>query len=200
MARNKLDIEDTEQSVRHTPRGAAPRGLRSDAFEGRSSTPGPPAVPTMETFEEQVPSILATSRPVPSAPLEWDFSLPDPATPRPGDQLLDRDANWRRQASLRAPLDTAPLPETTRERFSENWERMASEPKRDRRNRVRKKGERSRLTRWLFPDGRFDFGNAFGPLLLVMLLAAAIVYGWRLLADNQRKPSPPVESTPGGRG
>ena len=197
MARNKCEIEDCEQPVRHTPRGAAPRGLRCDAFEGRSSAPAPPAAQTTKTVEEQIPSSPATGRQKPSATREWDFSLPDPGPPRPGAQLIDMDANWRQHAGLRAPLEAATLPETARERFSENWERLASEPMSDRRSPAGIKMERSPLTRWLFTQDRFDFGAAIGPLLLLLLLAASSIYGWRLLADHERKPSPPVESSPG---
>lgn len=197
MARNKCEIEDCEQPVRHTPRGAAPRGLKSDAFEARSSAPPPRAAPPAEPLEKPLRPLSPISGQTPSVTREWDFSLPDPAPPRPGDQLLDMDANWRQHSGLRAPLEPATLPETSRERFSENWERIASEPRRDRRTSVRKKVERSLLTRWLFPDGRFDFGVAVGPLLLLILLAAAIVYGSRLLTDPERKPPPTVEIIPG---
>ena len=196
MARNKCEIEDCEQTVRHTPRGAAPRCLRSDAFESRSPARLVPAPHTAEAGKDQITSRPETSRQKPSATREWDFSLPDPAPPRPGDQLIDMDANWRRHAGLRAPLETAALPEISRERFSENWERLASEPRGDRRSPARTTTERSLLTRWVFTHGRLDFGVAIGPLLLLILLAAASIYGWRLLADHERKPSPTVETIP----
>ena len=94
--------------------------------------------------------------------------------------MIDMDANWRHHAGLRAPLETATMPEISRERFSENWERLASEPISDRRSPAGRKMERSPLTRWLFTQDRFDFGVAIGPLLLLLLLAASSIYCWRL--------------------
>lgn len=196
MARNNCEKNDREPPVLHTPRGAAPRGLRSDAFEGRPPPP-PAAAQTAEAFEERVPALLANSRTQQAVEMrDWDFALPVTAPSRKKEPLVEMDANWRQHAGLRAPSEAAPLPEPTRERFTENWERLASGPPPDHRSRVRRKIERSILTRWLFSHGRFDLGAAVGPLLLLALLVAVFIYGQRLLAGGVKKMSPAVETRP----
>ena len=198
MARNHCENHDCEPPVLHTPRGAAPRGLRSDAFEGRQAAPPPAAARKAGATEARTHALVAKSPRQAQAQeaRDWDFALPAPAQPRTTDQLVDMDANWRQHAGLRAPSETAPLPEPTRERFTENWERLASEPVPDRRSKVRQKMEQSPLTRWLFTGGRFDFGAAVGPLLLLILLVAAFIYGQRLLAGAGKKMRPAAETAP----
>jgi hypothetical protein len=107
--------------------------------------------------------------------------MPDPPPLPARDPLIDPDANRRRQIGLRAPLESSPIPDPARERFSENWQRMAAEPRREHRGRAHRRPNRSLLTRWLFTDGRFDLGAAAGPVLLLALLVAAFIYGRRIL-------------------
>ena len=196
MARNQLENQDCEQPILQTPRGATPRGLRSDAFEGRPPPAQPQTAQTAEAFEARLPELMAHSKPKAPAALEWDFALPSAPPPRPANQLMDRDANWRQHAGLRAPAEAAPIPDTSRERFTENWERLASEPHRERSRILRRKMEHSPLTRWLFSDGRFDFGAAIGPLLLLLLLLAAFRFGQRMLADGEKQAPRAAETTP----
>ena len=195
MARNHRDYPNREPPVLHTPRGAAPRGLRSDAFEGRRAAP-PPAAQTAGAMEECLLTPPAPSRSLAAEARDWDFALPAPAPSRRTGQLMDMDANRRQHAGLRAPAEAARFPEPTRERFTENWERLASEPLPDRRSKARRKLEGSWLTRWLFSGGRFDLGAAVGPVLLLILLAAALVYGQRLLAGGGNKVPPAVQTSP----
>ena len=196
MARNQIENQDCEQPTLQTPRGAAPRGLRSDAFEGRPAPLPPQSAQTAEAFEARLPELLESSKPKAPQAREWDFALPSATPPRLEHQLMDRDANWRQHAGLRAPAETAPLPDTSRERFSENWERLASEPPKDRSSKLRRKMEQSPLTRWLFSDGRFDFGSAIGPLLLLLLLLAAFRFGQRMLAGGEKQPPRAAETAP----
>jgi hypothetical protein len=125
--------------------------------------------------------------------------MPVPATPRQTDPHLDPDINWRRHVGLRAPAETAAFSETIREKFNENWERLASAPPRPRHGKVRLNLGKSALTRWLFHDGRLDFGNAFGSLLLIGLLVATVIYGAKVLAGSggeSRQHAPAVQSHP----
>lgn len=181
MARQKTDASDDEMPVLHTPRGAAPRGLRSDAFEAVFH---PPAVVTP-------PVATPPPTPVNGEPLDWAFAMPDAQPQDTREPLIDPDANWRHQAALRMLPETT-LPERAREKFSENWERLASEPSNPPGGSpLRRRMERSRMGGWLFSHGRLDLGAAFGPLLLVLLLAAAIIYGRKLLSGGSAEPSRP---------
>jgi hypothetical protein len=195
MARNQLEHQDCEQPILQTPRGAAPRGLRSDAFEGRPTPAPPQSAQTADAFEARLPELMANSKPKTPEPRDWDFALPSAAPPRPANQLMDPDANWRQHAGLRAPAEIVPIPDTSRERFTENWERLAAEPQKDRGGKIHRKLEQSPLTRWLFTDGRFDFGAAIGPVLLLLLLLAAFRFGQRMLADGEKQAPRAAETT-----
>gem|GEM_PF-6075363 len=182
--------------VMHTPRGASPRGLRSDTFVSRPPGPPPVTVPGPEESEERAPDPPPGDKPASTGPRDWDFAVPEPSPERTRDPLIDPDVNWRQHAGLRAPVDPAPLPELARERFSENWQRLAAEPLRDRRSHAQRRMEKSGLTRWMFSHGRFEMGAAFGFLLLMALLVAAFVYGRRLLAGQDQKANRPAEAHP----
>ena len=119
--------------------------------------------------------------------------MPEPAPSRQADPLLDPDINWRSHAGLRAPVETAPIPKAAREKFNENWERLASEPPRRPQGQGRGHSlKKSAFTRWLYHDGRLDFINAFGSLLLLGLLAAAIIYGSKMLTGSGGNPHTPA--------
>lgn len=195
MARDHTrDLTDPSAPVLHVPQGAVPRGLRSDAFLQRESSRPQPA-PSPAEFESRIPALTAAAATVP-APRDWDFALPAPLPPKESDALHDPDANWRRQVGLRAPEEPVALPDTARERFAGNWERLASEPRKEHHSVFRRRIEKSRATRWLFTNGRFDFGAAAGPLLLLILLCAAIIYGRQVIASGGHKPAPPAETPP----
>ncbi len=195
MARDHTrDLTDPAAPVLHVPQGAVPRGLRSDAFLQRES-PRPQPAPSPAEFESRIPAVIAASATVPAA-RDWDFALPAPLPPKDSDPLLDMDANWRRQVGLRAPEEPTILPNTTRERFAGNWDRLASEPRKESHSVFRRRMERSPVTRWLFTNGRFDFGAAAGPLLLIVLLIAAIIYGSQVIAAGGTRPAPSAESQP----
>ena len=149
-------------------------------------------MPGLEEFLEKMPSVPPPA--VNPAVLDWDFAMPTPGTPKEQDPHLDTDANWRRQIALRPPVETEAFPSPSRERFSGNWERLASEPLRHRKAADHRKPERSALTRWLFSNGRFDFGAALGPLLLLALLTGLAIYGTRLLSGNEKQHPPAPES------
>ena len=188
-----------EQPVLHTPRGAVPRGLKSDAFVARPAAVAPPAGQTVGALEARVPVVEASGDPNPAAVRQWDFALPDPALARSGDPFMQPDANRRRHAGPRAPAEADSIPATAREQFAENWDRLASEPARGRRRKAQRFLERSPLTRWLLSDGRFDFAAAAGPVLLLVLLGALIFYGRRLLAGEEKKTAPATETDRGRR-
>lgn len=190
---NSDEIVADGTPVLHTPQGAAPRRLRSDAFVDRPAVAPPAAVPGPQEFEERISVLRATGKRASAAPRDWDFAVPEPVRERPRDALVDPGGNWRQHAGLRAPVETAALPDSSRERFSENWQRLASEPLRERRSRVRRSLEKPELTRWMFSHGRFEWGAALGFLLLLALLIAAFVYGRRLLTGHNQKAAPPAE-------
>lgn len=199
MTRIKSEEIADERPVLHTPRGASPRGLRSDTFVGRPAMAPPSAVPGAEEFEERIPELLASGQPAPAGVRDWDFAVPEPVRQQVRDPLMDPDANRRHQTGLRTPVDTPPLPEFSRERFSENWQRLAAEPARKNRSRVRRSFENSTLTRWMFSHGRFELGVAVGSLLLLALLVAAFIYGHRILGGDERSPAPAAEKATGSR-
>jgi hypothetical protein len=183
--------------VHRTPRGASPRPLRSDPFAGRSAAPqtSPLQKPEKQAEPEPTSAEPEPHEPAPPRERDWNFAVPEPIPNRTGEPLIDPDINWRQHAGLRAPLETAPIPDISRERFSENWQRMAAEPRRESRGRLRRRLQRSALTRWMFSQGRFEMGAAAGLLLLLALLVAAFVYGRRLLSGNERTTTPAAEST-----
>lgn len=196
MARNQIpDSAHPVEPVLHAPQGVAPRGLRSDPFAGRaemrpSAGPGPRPEASSET------------KPAPPAPnsesgRDWDFAMPVPTAPRQSDPHLNPDINWRRHVGLRASVESSGFTETAREKFHENWDRLASaEPPRTRRGKLSRSLEKSPLTRWLYHHGHLDFGNAFGALLLIGLLVAAAVYGTRVLAGSGHQHTPAAQSSP----
>src|SRR5204862_3169954 len=108
---------------------------------------GPPAAPAPRA-PEPPSEPPATS----AGPRDWDFAMPAPAPAplHPQDPLIDFDSNLRHQSGLRPPAETNALPESSRERFSENWERMAFVAPRHRRSRLRRKLEGSKVTGWMF--------------------------------------------------
>jgi hypothetical protein len=124
--------------------------------------------------------------------------MPAPAPARsplhPQDPLIDFDSNLRHQSGLRPPAETTSLPESSRERFSENWERLAFVAPRHRRSRLRRKLEESKVTGWMFSGGRFEVNAAAGILMLVLLLAAAFIYGKRILTNSESKSPPPAKT------
>lgn len=194
MARNSIPEQpDPEPGlpVHSTPPGASPRGLRSESFLTRESPP-PPDVPGLEEFLEKMPSVPPAD--VNPAVLDWDFAMPTPGAPKKQDPHLDTDANSLRQIALRPPVETEAFPSPSRERFAGNWERLASEPLRHRKGKEPRKSERSPLTRWLFTNGRLDFGAALGPLLLIALLTGLAIYGTRLLLGSGQQHPPATES------
>ena len=183
-------VPHPDEPVLYTPPGAIPRSLRSDPFEGRregrpQNLQGPAALdqPAAGSFSDS------------SGERSWDFAMPAPVAPRTADPHMDPDVNWRRQVGLRAPVETPSFPDSTRERFCENWERLAAEPRNSRESRLHRALVASPLTRWLFHRGQLDFGNAFGLLLLAALLTAAVIYGRKVLAGPP--PQTSLHASPG---
>ena len=131
MPRTKsAEIVADGMPVLHTPPGASPRGLRSDSFMSRPPNSPPVSVPGPGDIQECEPDRQAVEEPAPAGPRDWDFAIPELSSERTRDPLINPDVNWRQHAGLRAPMDPAPLPVLARERFSENWERIAAEPPR----------------------------------------------------------------------
>ena len=118
------------------------------------------------------------------------------AAPRESDPHLNPDVNWRRHVGLRPPGEAAFFSDTARERFNENWERLASEPARTRHGTMRRTMEKSAVTRWLFHRGSFELGNALGALLLIGLLVAAAIYCTRVLTGTGNPHPPAAQSSP----
>lgn len=173
--------------VQQTPPGAEPRELRSDTFLTRPDT----AAPKLAARESPAPLPAAS---VATVERDWDFALPEPPPQKDGDPLLDPDTNWRQHAGLRAPLEPAALKEDIRERFSDNWARLAAEPPRHSNGHRKHTLQRSPLTRWMFSHGHFDITAAAGPLLLLALLIAGVILGSRLLLGGGVKSAPAGES------
>jgi len=173
--------------VRHTPPGVEPRGLPSNRLRIN-----PDAFPAELAAQESLDPLSAA--PAPVVERDWDFALPQPPPPKEADPLLNADANWRHQAGLRIPLDPDALREGIRDRFSDNWERLASEPPRTLKAPGKAAPLRSPLTRWMFTNGRFDIAATAGPLLLLVLLIAGVIYGSRLLQGGTVRSPPSGES------
>jgi hypothetical protein len=180
--------------VRNTPRGVSPRGLPSDAFAGRAAGPPPLAAKAPDHVESRVPEVPVATEAPPGEPRDWEFHAPEPSPEKLRKPLVDPDSTRRRVAGLHGPGHHARLPDTCRERFSENWARLASEPRSAHRRRARRKTGRSVMSRWFFAHGRFELGAAVGPLLLLALLIAAIVYGQKLLSGGPQSPPHAVEA------
>jgi hypothetical protein len=123
----------------------------------------------------------------------WAFHLPGPAPEKCREPLVQTDDARLLHAGQRPPEECVRVPVAVREHFAGNWERAAAEPLPDHRRRVRRRMESSRLTRWLFTNGRFDITSAFGPLLLLLLLAAVFYLGYKLLTGGGGLPPPPAE-------
>lgn len=169
MARDRKPDLPEYPPVLHTPAGALPRSLRSDAFEAR--TPLLPQRPAAEPERQSQPGER-----------DWDFAMPEPPERKPEAVLIHPDANLRHHPALKLPAGPAPLPDQQRERFNDNWQRLAAEPVPPTQGALRRSLEQSKATRWMFSRGRFDIASFAGLLLLAALLCSAIYYGHRLLA------------------
>ena len=182
-------VPPPDEPVLYTPPGAAPRSLRSDPFEkNRDARPLREPAANGAVHSETAESSADTPR-------SWDFAMPAPQPPKAADPHIGPDVNWRRHVGLRPPPTPPSFPTSSRERFCENWERLAAEPAPDRRSRMHRALLASPLTRWLFHRGQLDFGNAFGLLLFAALLAAAVIYGRKFLAGPP--PQTSLHSAPG---
>jgi hypothetical protein len=170
-----------------TPKGASPRGLRSDAFITRSAPPPR----TAAAPEPEVPDKKETE---PVEPRDWAFGVPEPARRSGGKALIEPDANLRNIPKLRNAPAHANIPNAAREKFCENWERMEAAPPRQKKSRMRRRLEKSKVSGWLFTGGRFEVNAAAGALMLAVLLVAAFFYGRKLLTNGETKPSPPARA------
>jgi hypothetical protein len=153
-------------------------------------------MPVRQEDTEELSALV--EQPPPEAPeaRDWAFGVPESAPEHSSrESLIDPDANWRHQAGQRAPAEI-PLPQSARERFSENWERLASSPQGETRSRsrMRRKLESSKVSGWMFSGGRFELNAVAGTLMLLILLVSAFVYGRRLLTPSEPKADPPAKT------
>lgn len=183
-----------ESPMLRTPPGAEPRGLPTDDFEGRPAFNPPAAAAGSDETQRRIPALLSSEESV--APVrDGDLGVPGPAPPdeRRLKLLIEPEANRRHKVKMRALDETVPLPEAARERFSENWQRMASEPRR-KRSRVRRRLVHFPFLRWLFRKRRLNAGIAIGLLLFLLLLLGAFIYS-RLMPGGEGRAAIPSEKS-----